>query len=118
MSKQEVKRRFISVGTKLAVATVVVLAGLSVILLKELTQRERRRLIEAKAVAGSMVTDLFAASCAAPIVFADNDAVTVELEKLRGNRQGQYSIRINDQFRICFEWRGQDAFALEITDYH
>ena len=40
------------------------------------------------------------------------------LEKLRGNRQGQYSIRINDQFRICFEWRGQDAFALEITDYH
>jgi proteic killer suppression protein len=40
------------------------------------------------------------------------------LEKLHGDRQGQYSIRINDQFRICFEWRGHDAYAVEITDYH
>lgn len=40
------------------------------------------------------------------------------LEKLRGNRQGQYSIRINDQYRICFVWRDQDAFEVEITDYH
>lgn len=40
------------------------------------------------------------------------------LEKLTGNRQGQYSIRINDQWRICFEWRGSDAFNVEITDYH
>ena len=40
------------------------------------------------------------------------------LEKLRGDRQGQYGIRINDQYRICFEWRGQDAYAVEITDYH
>jgi len=40
------------------------------------------------------------------------------LEKLRGNRQGQYSIRINDQYRICFAWRGRDAFDVEITDYH
>jgi toxin HigB-1 len=40
------------------------------------------------------------------------------LEKLRGDRQGQYSIRINDQYRICFEWRGNDAFAVEIVDYH
>lgn len=40
------------------------------------------------------------------------------LEKLHGNRQGQYSIRINDRYRICFEWRGQDAHAVEITDYH
>ena len=40
------------------------------------------------------------------------------LEKLRGNRQGQYSIRINDQYRICFVWRGHDAFEVEITDYH
>jgi proteic killer suppression protein len=40
------------------------------------------------------------------------------LEKLYGNRQGQYSIRINDQYRICFVWRGHDAFELEITDYH
>jgi proteic killer suppression protein len=40
------------------------------------------------------------------------------LEKLRGDRQGQYSIRINDQYRICFVWRGHDAFEVEITDYH
>ena len=40
------------------------------------------------------------------------------LEKLRGNRQGQYSIRINDQYRICCIWRGPDAYDVEITDYH
>jgi len=40
------------------------------------------------------------------------------LEKLRGNRHGQYSMRINDQYRICFEWRGPDAYDVEITDYH
>jgi chemotaxis protein histidine kinase CheA/HAMP domain-containing protein len=91
VSKQVQKGRFISVGTKLAVATVLVLAGLSIVLLKELTQRERRRLVDAKAIAGSMVTDLFAASCAAPLVFADNDAVTVELEKLRGNKAIVYA---------------------------
>jgi proteic killer suppression protein len=40
------------------------------------------------------------------------------LEKLIGDRQGQYSIRINDQWRICFEWKHHDAFHVEITDYH
>lgn len=40
------------------------------------------------------------------------------LEKLRGDRQGQYSIRINDQYRICFVWRDHDAYEVEITDYH
>lgn len=40
------------------------------------------------------------------------------LEKLRGNRQGQYSIRINDQYRICFEWRENNVYEVEITDYH
>jgi toxin HigB-1 len=40
------------------------------------------------------------------------------LEKLHGNRQGQYSIRVNDQYRVCFDWRGSDAYAVEITDYH
>ncbi|MBK7450770.1 MAG: type II toxin-antitoxin system RelE/ParE family toxin [Chloroflexi bacterium] len=40
------------------------------------------------------------------------------LEKLSGDRAGQHSIRINDQWRICFEWRGSDAFNVEITDYH
>jgi toxin HigB-1 len=40
------------------------------------------------------------------------------LEKLHGDRRGQYSIRINDQYRICFVWKGHDAYEVEITDYH
>ena len=40
------------------------------------------------------------------------------LEKLSGDREGQHSIRINDQWRICFTWRNGDAYDLEITDYH
>jgi proteic killer suppression protein len=40
------------------------------------------------------------------------------LEALRGDRQGQYSIRINDQYRLCFEWREGHAHQVEIVDYH
>jgi proteic killer suppression protein len=40
------------------------------------------------------------------------------LELLQGNRFGQYSIRINDQWRICFRWEEGDAFDVEIVDYH
>jgi len=40
------------------------------------------------------------------------------LEALRGDRQGQHSIRINDQFRVCFVWDNGDVFDVEITDYH
>jgi len=40
------------------------------------------------------------------------------LEKLKGNRMGQYSIRINDQWRLCFEWRDGHAYSVEIVDYH
>jgi toxin HigB-1 len=40
------------------------------------------------------------------------------LEKLSGDRAGQYSIRINDQWRICFEWSDGDAYEVEIVDYH
>lgn len=39
-------------------------------------------------------------------------------EGLIGDRKGQYSIRINDQFRVCFVWSDGDAFDVEITDYH
>lgn len=39
------------------------------------------------------------------------------LEALKGDRDGQYSIRINDRWRICFEWRENDAFEVEIVDY-
>lgn len=40
------------------------------------------------------------------------------LERLKGNREGQWSLRINDQFRICFRWRDGDAYEVEIDDYH
>ena len=40
------------------------------------------------------------------------------LEKLSGNRAGQYSVCINQQWRVCFEWRGGDAYDVEIVDYH
>jgi proteic killer suppression protein len=56
-----------------------------------------------------------------------NNAVTLadlrippanRLEKLRGERKGQHSIRINERWRICFEWRDEDAYEVEIVDYH
>ena len=40
------------------------------------------------------------------------------LEELKGNRRGQYSMRINDQFRICFRWTDAGARDVEIVDYH
>jgi proteic killer suppression protein len=40
------------------------------------------------------------------------------LEALQGDRRGQYSIRINDQWRICFAWCNGDAYGVEIVDYH
>jgi len=56
-----------------------------------------------------------------------NNAVTLadlrippanRLEKLRGERKGQHSIRINERWRICFEWHDEDAYEVEIVDYH
>ena len=56
-----------------------------------------------------------------------NNAATLEdlrippanrLEALKGNRRGQHSIRINDQWRICFHWTDGDAHDVEIVDYH
>ena len=40
------------------------------------------------------------------------------LEKLTGNRNGHYSIRINQQWRICFRWKNENAYDVEIIDYH
>jgi proteic killer suppression protein len=40
------------------------------------------------------------------------------LEKLSGDRDGQYSIRINDKYRICFKWQDNNAYDVEIVDYH
>ena len=41
-----------------------------------------------------------------------------QLEALKGDRHGQHSIRVNDQYRVCFLWRDGDAYAVEIVDYH
>lgn len=54
-------------------------------------------------------------------VFSINDLLvppTNHLEKLIGERAGQWSIRINDQWLICFEWQERDAYNIEIVDYH
>jgi len=40
------------------------------------------------------------------------------LEALAGDRKGQYSIRVNDQWRLCFVWRNGDAYQVELVDYH
>ena len=40
------------------------------------------------------------------------------LEKLSGNREGQHSVRVNGQWRVCFRWKSGDAFSVEIADYH
>lgn len=40
------------------------------------------------------------------------------LERLAGDRAGQHTIRVNDQWRVCFRWQRGDAYAVEITDYH
>jgi proteic killer suppression protein len=40
------------------------------------------------------------------------------LEKLRGQRAGQWSIRVNDQWRLCFDWRDGDAYDVDLVDYH
>ena len=40
------------------------------------------------------------------------------LEALHGDRRGQYSVRVNDQWRICFEWRDNAAWEVELVDYH
>ena len=41
-----------------------------------------------------------------------------QLEALKGNRKGQHSIRINDQWRLCFQWQSDGAYRVEIVDYH
>ena len=48
----------------------------------------------------------------------DLDLPGFRLEALKGDRKGQHSIRINDQYRICFAWRDGDAYDVEIVDYH
>jgi proteic killer suppression protein len=56
----------------------------------------------------------------AAVVLGDLDLPGNRLEALKGDRKGQYSVRINDQWRVCFEWRGRSPgpTEVEIVDYH
>ena len=59
------------------------------------------------------------ANASAKAVTALDDTIAGNrLEKLSGDREGQHSIRINDQWRICFRWRDGNAYDVEVTDYH
>jgi HAMP domain-containing protein/HPt (histidine-containing phosphotransfer) domain-containing protein len=74
-----------SLGTKLALATVGVLSVISILLYVQLTSRERQHLLSSKTTAAGMVTNLFAASLAAPLDFGDAEAMEAELGNLRSN---------------------------------
>jgi proteic killer suppression protein len=76
--------------------------------------RRSRRLANVARVAQRKLQQLNAASQLGDLaVFPGN-----RLEALSGNRRGQHSIRVNDQYRICFVWRDGDAYDVEIVDYH
>ena len=55
---------------------------------------------------------------AAPVIDILKVPPNNRLEQLKGKRKGQWSIRINDQWRICFKWQNGNAHDVEITDYH
>src|SRR4051812_4472740 len=77
--------RLTSLGIKLALTTVAVLTVVSILLYQQLTSRERQHLVSSKSQAANMVSQLFAASLAAPLDFGDSDAVETELANLRSN---------------------------------
>jgi toxin HigB-1 len=78
------------------------------------TGRSRRFPASIRQVAGKKLAILDAAGSLSELLTPPGN----RLEKLKGNRAGQHSIRINDQYRICFVWKGNDAFDVQIVDYH
>jgi len=82
----------------------------------ELFERERNRAVPPH-VAKRARMKLAMINAAADIEFLRIPPAN-RLKKLKGNRAGQWSIRINDQYRVCFVFRGGDAFQVEIVDYH
>ncbi len=78
---------------------------------------ERRRVarwVNIEAVARRKLDQLDAAAELRDLASPPNN----RLEALRGNRKGQHSVRINDQFRVCFVWTAKGAEDVEIVDYH
>ena len=82
----------------------------------ELFDRERNRIVPPPLVRRAR-RKLLLVDAAAEIAFLRAPPGN-RLEKLRGDRAGQWSIRINDQFRVCFEFRAGDAYQVEIVDNH
>jgi len=85
-------------------------------LTRELFERERNRVVPPP-VARRARRKLLLIDAAAEIAFLRVPPGN-RLEKLQGNRVGQWSIRINDQYRVCFVFRLGDAYKVEIVDYH
>jgi toxin HigB-1 len=82
---------------------------------EKLFRREFSRRFDAIAkVAKRKLDHLHAATSLADLAAVPGN----RLEALVGDRAGQYSIRVNDQWRICFEWKDNEVFAVEIVDYH
>lgn len=73
-----------------------------------------RRFVNFEAVARRKLTQLHAATSLDFLRAPPGN----RLEALKGDRVGQHSIRINDQFRVCFTWLDGDAYNVEIVDYH
>lgn len=83
---------------------------------RELFARERNRVVPPN-VAKRARMKLAMVDAAAELDFLRVPPAN-RLEKLKGNRAGQWSIRINDRYRVCFKFRSGDAFDVEIVDYH
>ena len=85
-------------------------------LTRELFEREQNRILPSQVVRRAR-KKLLLIDASAEIEFLKVPPGN-RLKKLKGNRAGQWSIRINDQYRICFVFRGGDAFQVQIVDYH
>jgi proteic killer suppression protein len=93
--------------------------------IKGFRDKETRKLFERKATSKAVPTDLQRKALLKlnQLHYAETlDDLRVppgnKLEKLSGDREGQYSIRINQQYRVCFVWEDGDAYDVEATDYH
>ncbi len=92
-------------------------------MIRSFGDRRTRRLFEGQRVA---VFQRFAAQATRRLTLLDNAAALQDLaalpsnrlEALYGDRAGSYSIRINTQWRLCFRWEADGAYAVEIVDYH
>jgi len=83
---------------------------------RELFERERNRIVPPQ-LARRTRRKLLLIDAAAELAFLRVPPGN-RLEKLKGNRANQWSVRINDQYRICFVFRSGDAYQVEIVDYH